>query len=162
MNRIFPYPTLSLALGAMWLLLHNSLSPATLVGAVLVGVLAPHSLARLSAPRLRLTSVGAAFKLAGVVIYDIVRSNIAVGQIILGGAYTKRVSGFVMIPLDLTNQYGLALLAVIVTATPGTLWAQHEPARGRLMLHVLDLIDESDWIELVKQRYEPLLMEMFE
>ncbi|MGH6952012.1 MAG: Na+/H+ antiporter subunit E [Vitreimonas sp.] len=162
MTRIVPYPGLSLALGAMWLLLHNSLSPATLAGAVVIGLAAPWSLARLEAPRPRLKSLAAAFHLGAIVTYDIVRSNIAVGSIILGGGRKARTSGFVAIPLDLTNQYGLALLAIIITSTPGTLWAQHDPARDRLMLHVLDLVDEGDWIRLVKQRYEPLLMEMFE
>jgi multicomponent K+:H+ antiporter subunit E len=162
MTRIVPYPGLSLALGAMWLLLHNSLSPAAITGAVLIGLAAPWSLARLEAQRLQVKSFAAALRLAAVVTFDIVRSNIAVARIILGGARRKRASGFVAIPLDLTNQYGLALLAIIVTSTPGTLWAEHYPARDRLMLHVLDLVDESDWIRLVKQRYEPLLMEMFE
>ncbi len=161
MNRIFPYPGLSLALGAMWLLLHNSLSPVTVAGAALIALVAPWSLARLEMPRLRIASFAAAFRLACIVVHDIVRSNIAVGRIILVGGRKARTSGFVAIPLDLTNQYGLALLAIIITSTPGTLWAQHDPARARLMLHVLDLVDESDWIKLVKHRYEPLLMEMF-
>ena len=162
MSRIVPYPVLSIALGAMWLLLHNSLSPATFTGAVLIGLVAPWSLARLEAPRLRLKSLTAASRLGVIVVYDIVRSNFAVARIILGGGRRKRTSGFVAIPLDLTNPYGLALLAIIITSTPGTLWAQHDPALGRLMLHVLDLVDDSDWINLVKRRYEPLLMEMFE
>jgi multicomponent K+:H+ antiporter subunit E len=162
MNRILPYPGLSLALGAMWLLLHNSFSPAAITGAVLIGIAAPLSLARLEAPRPRVKSFAAAFRLAAIVAYDVVRSNIAVAGIILGAGRAARRSGFVAIPLDLTNQYGLALLAIIITSTPGTLWAQHDPARRQLMLHVLDLVDDGDWIKLVKQRYEPLLMEMFE
>jgi multicomponent K+:H+ antiporter subunit E len=162
MNRILPYPGLSLALEAMWLLLQNSLAPAALLGAVMIGLVAPFSLARLQAPPLKLKSFAAAFRLGGIVVYDIVRSNIAVARIILGGARKTRRSGFVDIPLDLSNPYGLALLAIIITSTPGTLWAQHDPARRQLMLHVLDIVDESDWIKLVKQRYEPRLMEMFE
>jgi multicomponent K+:H+ antiporter subunit E len=162
MKRILPYPGLSLALGAMWLFLHNSLSPAALTGAVLIGLAAPWSLARLEAPRPRVKSFAAAFRLAAIVTHDIVRSNIAVARIILGAGRRPRTAGFVPIPLDLTNQYGLALLAVIITSTPGTLWAQHDPARRHLTLHVLDLVDDGDWIKLVKQRYEPLLMEMFE
>ena len=162
MNNILPYPGLSLALGAMWLLLQNSVAPTALAGAILVGLVAPWSLARLKAPRLKLKSFTATLRLGAVVVYDIVHSNISVARIILGGARSARASGFVAIPLGLTNQYGLALLAIIITSTPGTLWAQHDPARGRLLLHVLDLVDESDWIKLVKERYEPLLMEMFE
>jgi multicomponent K+:H+ antiporter subunit E len=31
-----------------------------------------------------------------------------------------------------------------------------------LMIHVLDLIDESVWIDTIKGRYERLLLEIFE
>ncbi len=162
MSRIFPYPGLSAALALFWLLLHNSLAPATLVGAALVGLAAPWALTPLEAPKPRIGSVLAIFRLAGIVIYDIVRSNFAVATIILNGATRRRTSGFVPIQLDLRNEYGLALLAVIITSTPGTLWAQHDAARNHLLLHVFDLVDESDWVRLVKGRYEPLLMEIFE
>lgn len=162
MTRILPYPGLSLALAMLWVLLQNSLSPATLAGAVLVGVAAPFAFARLQAPRVRVRNFAALFKLFGIVIYDIVRSNFAVSTIILSGAKRKRTSGFVAIPLELNNQYGLALLAVIITSTPGTLWAQHDIGPNRLLLHVFDLVEETDWIALVKGRYEPLLVEIFE
>jgi len=162
MSRVFPYPILSLALAAFWLLLHNSLAPLTLAGAALIGLIAPWALAPLQAPRLRIGSIVVSFRLLGIVLADIFRSNLAVAAIILQGAQRRRTSGFVSIQLDLTNQYGLALLAIIITSTPGTLWAQHDAARRRLLLHVFDLVDESDWVALVKQRYEPLLMEIFE
>ena len=94
-------------------------------------------------------------------LYDIVRSNFAVAALILGGVKRRRTSGFVAIPRELTNQYGLALLAVIITSTPGTLWAHHDIGPTRLLLHVFDLIEESAWIDRVKGRYEPLLLEIF-
>jgi multicomponent K+:H+ antiporter subunit E len=161
MSRILPYPGLSALLALMWILLHNSLSPATLVGALVIGLVAPWSLAPLQVERPAIRSVRAAFKLAGIVVYDIVRSNLAVARIILAGERRRRTSGFVSIPLELTNRYGLALLAIIITSTPGTLWAQHESAGNRLLLHVFDLVDEADYVALVKRRYEPLLLEIF-
>ena len=30
------------------------------------------------------------------------------------------------------------------------------------MIHVLDLIDESEWVRTIKGRYERLLLEIFE
>lgn len=162
MSRLIPYPGLSLALAVFWVLLHNSVSPATLAGAVLIGLAAPWSFVPLQAPRPRINSFVALMRLGGVVAYDIVRSNFSVAAIILGGASRRLTSGFVAIPLDLSNRYGLVLLAVIITSTPGTLWAQHDANERRFLLHVFDLVDESDWIKLVKERYEPLLMEIFE
>jgi len=31
-----------------------------------------------------------------------------------------------------------------------------------MLIHVLDLVDEKQWIETLKNRYETLLMEIFE
>src|SRR5690606_3415625 len=99
-------------------------------------------------------------RLACAVLKDIVRSNIAVARIILS-ARVRPTSGFARIPLDTDNRYCLALLACIVTATPGTLWMDYDSRRNLLLLHVLDLVDEQHWIDLIKQRYERLLMEIF-
>jgi multicomponent K+:H+ antiporter subunit E len=57
---------------------------------------------------------------------------------------------------------GLAALACIITATPGTSWARYDAARNTLTIHVLDLVDEEAWVRLFKGRYERRLMEIFE
>ena len=54
------------------------------------------------------------------------------------------------------------MLATIVTSTPGTVWADLSQDGATLTLHVLDLRDERRWIDTIKQRYERLLMEIFE
>jgi multicomponent K+:H+ antiporter subunit E len=93
---------------------------------------------------------------------DIARSNIAVARIILGGGQGRRTPGFVVIPLQLRDRTGLAILACIITSTPGTAWVECHPGSGRLRIHVLDLVEEQYWIEVIKQRYESLLLEIFE
>jgi multicomponent K+:H+ antiporter subunit E len=54
------------------------------------------------------------------------------------------------------------VLACIITSTPGTLWVSFDQSTGILMIHVLDLIDEREWMYTVKHRYERLLLEIFE
>ena len=66
------------------------------------------------------------------------------------------------IPLDLRDPYGLATLACIICATPGTVWAGLSPDGCSLTIHVLDLQDEEAWVRTIKQRYERPLMEIFE
>jgi multicomponent K+:H+ antiporter subunit E len=68
----------------------------------------------------------------------------------------------VTIPLELRSPNGLAALACIITATPGTIWVRLDSAEGLLVIHVLDVIDENTWIQTIKNRYERLLMEIFE
>jgi multicomponent K+:H+ antiporter subunit E len=98
-----------------------------------------------------------------MVLLDIVRSNIGVARIILGLVGKREIrSGFVDIPLDMRDPHGLAVLAIIVTSTPGTVWVDLARDGSRLTLHVLDLRDEAEWISWIKNRYERPLMEIFE
>ncbi len=56
----------------------------------------------------------------------------------------------------------LAVLAVVVTSTPGTAWLEYNSLNRTVLIHVLDLVDEAEWQTLIKGRYEALLMEIFE
>jgi len=98
-----------------------------------------------------------------VALRDIVRSNFNVARIVLGFRRGRELrSGFVKIPLKLKDPHGLAVLAGIITSTPGTVWVGHDVETSTLTLHVLDLHDEAVWIAWVKEPYERLLREIFE
>jgi multicomponent K+:H+ antiporter subunit E len=162
MTRWLPFPLMALSLIVMWLLLHQTLAPGHVVLGALLGFGGAWALTRLEPPAGRLRGPRAMLTLATLVLHDIVRSNIAVARIILGPRAQSETAGFLEIPLELRAPYGLALLALIVTATPGTLWVKFDSANGVLTLHVLDLIDEDAWIATIKQRYERHLLEIFE
>jgi len=161
MTRMVPHPLLSLALLAMWLLLNGpSLGHALLGGAI--ALVAGWALSALEPERLRLRRPGAMLRLAGIVGLDIIRSNIAVaGLILTGDRKGQRRSGFVKVPLRLRDPAALAVLSIIVTATPGTAWLEYDPETGVLLLHVFDLVSEEAWQNLIRDRYEALLLEVF-
>ncbi|MBN1237901.1 MAG: Na+/H+ antiporter subunit E, partial [Gammaproteobacteria bacterium] len=93
----------------------------------------------------------------------VVRSNLGVARIVLGLVRDREVrSGFVQVPLDLRDPHGLAVLAAILTSTPGTVWVDLAGDGTRVTLHVLDLRDEAEWIDWIKNRYERPLMRIFE
>lgn len=162
MKRWLPYPLLSLSLFAMWLLLNQTLAASHILLAIALAVGGGLTVIALEPPKARLRRPLAVAKLAFLVLDDIVRSNIAVARIILGPRLPGETSGFMNIPLELRAPYGLALLAIIITSTPGTLWVNFDSATGILTIHVLDLIDETAWIATIKGRYERLLLEIFE
>ncbi|MGD9507072.1 MAG: Na+/H+ antiporter subunit E [Geminicoccaceae bacterium] len=162
MTRLLPFPLATAGLFAAWLLLNQALSFGQILLGAAVALVGGWALTLLQPPNARIRRFGAVLRLSLLVLVDIVRSNIAVGRIILGLAGQGRRAGFVDIPLELRDPYGLATLACIITSTPGTLWVSFDSAQGRLTIHVLDLIEESDWISTVKGRYERLLMEIFE
>ena len=122
-----------------WLLLNQSLSLGQLLLACAVSAIGLFAFSALQLPGLRLRAPTAMLRLFGVVVTDILRSNLAVGRIVLGLTDRTPTAGFVTIPLDLRDPYGLAALACIITATPGTLWVNFDAAARELTIHVLDL-----------------------
>lgn len=161
MNRLFPYPLLVVVLVITWMMLAGFSAGQFLTGSI-TAMIAAWGLAALHPTKLRPRRWDLLLRLAAIVFYDIVRSNIAVARIILHGGRKAGVSSFITIPLDLRDPMGLAILAVIITGTPGTAWIDYNSARSTLILHVFDLVDEAAWLDLIKNRYEYLLREIFE
>ncbi|OJY71679.1 MAG: Na+/H+ antiporter subunit E [Sphingobium sp. 66-54] len=159
MKRLVPFPLLALALFVMWVLL-TGFSPGHILLGAVVALLVSRVMLTLKAepPRIRFSM--AIVRLAMLVLADIIRSNVAVARIVLFRPAGQR-SGFIEFPTELRDPQALAALAIIITATPGTLWLQHDAQRHLVLIHVLDLVDEAEWIALIKTRYERLLMEIF-
>jgi multicomponent K+:H+ antiporter subunit E len=149
MSGVLPYPLLSLVLLILWLLLNQSVSAGHVILGSVIAVLASWAMAALRPQRPRIRRPGAALRLAGMVVIDILRSNLAVGRIIVGSREPGVNAGFMTIPLELRSRHGLAVLSI-------------DAAKGTLLLHVLDLVDETVWVRTIKGRYERLLMEIFE
>jgi len=161
MTRLLPFPIVGASLLALWLVLNQTLSPGHILLGTVVALVGGWALATLEPPKARLRRLGVICRLAALVIIDIARSNLAVAGIILGFKRRRWSSGFVEIPLELRDPYGLLTLACIITSTPGTVWVDFDPATGTLIIHVLDLVDEAEWIRTIKARYERSLLEIF-
>jgi multicomponent K+:H+ antiporter subunit E len=162
MMHWLPFPLLSGCLVVLWLLLNQTLSADHVVVGCILAIGGALAMSRLQLPSARLRRAGALIRLALLVLADITRSNVAVARIILTPGRRRQTSGFMTIPLELRHPYGLAVLACIITSTPGTIWVNHDSLTSMLTIHVLDLIDESAWIRTIKRRYERLLLEIFQ
>ncbi|CAK7260069.1 MULTISPECIES: Na+/H+ antiporter subunit E [unclassified Shinella] len=157
---MLPYPLLSASLVIMWLAL-NGFTPGHLILGCIVSVFASWGMAALRPVKPRLPKWYLLPKLVGIVLYDILRSNLAVASILLTGGRRKHKSGFITVPIELENPTALAVLAVVITSTPGTAWLEYNSLSKTVLIHVLDLVDEAEWQALIKTRYEALLMEIF-
>jgi multicomponent K+:H+ antiporter subunit E len=151
-----------LALLALWLLFEQSLAPSDLLLGIAIAAAATLAYRRLRSsavqPRFRLRAM---LELLALFIDDVVRSNFAVACIVLGLRRGARTAGFLTLPLELRDPRGLAVLACVITATPGTSWARYDAARNSVTIHVLDLVDAQAWIRDFKARYERRLLEIF-
>jgi multicomponent K+:H+ antiporter subunit E len=151
-----------ITLTAVWLMLNQTLAPGQLALGLALSVVLAWFGATLRPLRASLGRLDTAAGLFFVVFWDIVRSNVAVARIVLGLTGGRDIrSGFVKIPMELREDHGLAVLACIITATPGTVWAGLSPDRRTLTIHVLDLVDEREVVRMIKQRYERRLMAIF-
>lgn len=160
MRRLLPAPLMSAAIALFWLILNNTLDPAHLVLAALLAVGLPLIYVRLLEQRPRLRAPGTALRLIGVVLYDVVKSNFEVALLILGPAARVR-SRFVHVPCELDDPHAAAILAGIVTMTPGTLSVDLSPDLRTLTIHSLHAPDPQQIVTAIKTRYEKPLAEIF-
>ncbi|AUL47448.1 Na+/H+ antiporter subunit E [Bordetella trematum] len=144
----------------LWLLLNQSVSwGQVLVGAAL-GIWLGWASMRLRPLKARPRRIWLLPGLVWRVFVDVVRSNWAVAQFV----WRPRLPmspGFLEVPLELRDPHGLAMMACIITYTPGTVLV--DISTNHIMtLHVLDLQNEEEWISLIKRRYERTLIEVFD
>lgn len=158
---MLPFPLLTIGLVLMWLLL-NGFTLGHFILGIIVAVFASWGMAALRPEKPRLRKWYLIPKLLAVVVYDIIKSNVMVAIIIVRGGEGRNYNpGFLSVDLEIRNQFALAILAVVLTATPGSAWLEYDSNDNTVLLHVLDLHNEAFWRDMVTNRYEKLLMEIF-
>ncbi|AHK42503.1 MULTISPECIES: Na+/H+ antiporter subunit E [Ensifer] len=160
MRTWFPYPLLSVGLLIIWLLLNQSVAPGTIVMGTILSVALGWVTLKLNPAHSHPRRILRTLRFGASVVVDVIRSNIAVMLVILRAGRRAPNSGFLTVDLDLEDENALALLACIMTATPGTAWLEYDRRRKSLLFHVLDMENEEIWLQTVK-RYEAGLKEMF-
>ncbi|HEV7317819.1 MAG TPA: Na+/H+ antiporter subunit E [Ensifer sp.] len=160
MRTWFPYPLLSAGLLIVWLLLNQSVAPGTIVMGTMLATGLSWVTLKLGLIRSRPRRILFALRFGFTVALDVIRSNLAVAAVILRARRRPPSSGFLTVDLDLDDENALALLACVMTATPGTAWLEYDRRRKSLLFHVLDMENEDVWIQTIK-RYEAALKEIF-
>ena len=162
MKHLLPSPWLSLGLFGGWLLLTRSFSLGQVLLGALVATLVPQMTQSLRPTPVRIRHLGVAFRLFMQVGWDVIVWN---WRVLLGTLATRERlprGGFITVPLDLRDPSGLAVLAAIMCVIPGTIWSELALDRSALLVHMFDMDDAQAEIDLIKQRYERPLMEIFE
>ncbi|MFN8774023.1 MAG: Na+/H+ antiporter subunit E [bacterium] len=166
-SRLLPAPLLTLTLAVFWLLLNNTVDPAHVVLGLLLGWALPLATRALCGAEDRPAGRGwrwpalrSLLSLAVVVAIDVIRSNIEVAVLILGPKRRIR-SRFIEVPVSLDDPVAVAVLAGIVTMTPGTLSAGISADRRVLTIHCLHAPDPVAVIASITTRYERPLAEIF-
>ena len=154
-----PHPFVSVIVALSWIMLAHSLDSATVLMALLLGILIP----RLVKPFITRTphiNWMLALKLLFVVLWDIIICNIQVAKLVLGPTRNLHPKWF-RVPLETQHEQDNVLLALIITTTPGTVTAGIDHDRGDILVHALSTDDAEIDILEIKNRYEKTLMAIF-
>lgn len=154
MQRWLPHPLLTLVLVLLWMALLNSFTTGGLLMAIALGMLIPIYTAHFWPERPVVRSPHKALLFMVIVAYDMVVANIHVAYLILFRPVHRLRSRWVTVPLELTSPEAITVLIGTITLTPGTVAADLSADGGALLMFCLDVDDEEQLVQRVKQRYE--------
>lgn len=160
-RRWLAHPWLTGLIAVAWLLLQGSLAPVHWLWGLLLGLLLPwlvHDF--IDTPVTPLRSLRPIPQLALRVLWDIARANLTVARIVLDPR-RHPTPAWVRVDYSLQDPRGVALLATIITMTPGTVSCLVDEERRHILVHALDAADPEALAAEILQRYEHPLKEIF-
>lgn len=163
--RFLPHPILTAILAVVWVLLVNDFSWGALTFGLLLGVFIAKLTSAYWPERPKIGDPLAIIGYAGIVLYDILISNVLVAYLVLFRRGESLRSHFIVVPLDVKSPEAIAMLAGTITMTPGTvsadLSADLSADNRSLLVHCLDVADTNEAVATIKSRYERRLMRIF-
>ncbi len=160
-SRLFPMPLHSTMLLVVWLMLNTSVSLGHIILGTVLAIVIPMLCAPLRVPQPKMKKPIKALSYILIVLKDIIVANFEVAFLVVGPMH-KIKPGLVAVPLDLSDTLPITVLASTVTMTPGTVSADVSKDKKWLYVHVLDMPDdEQEVIDVIKQRYESHVKEIF-
>ncbi|PYF81133.1 multisubunit potassium/proton antiporter PhaE subunit [Marinomonas alcarazii] len=158
--KLFPMPFHSLLLFVVWLLLNNSVSAGHMVLAAFFAITIPLLVNGMRDEHPKILKPWLAIRYVLMVLKDILTANVEVALLIIG-PIKKLKPGFVAVPINISSDLGITVLASTVSLTPGTVSAEVSKDKAWLYIHALHLDNEAELIESIKQRYEKPIKEIF-
>ena len=101
----------------------------------------------------------AALWLLGTYLFDLVAASVAVARIVLAPR-RRNEPAIVAVPVDARTEWGVALFAYLVSATPGSTCLHVADDRRTLSVHFLDAPDTRARAADMKALYERRILEI--
>jgi multicomponent Na+:H+ antiporter subunit E len=151
--------SLNLLLALVWLALTGDLTRENFV----LGFVLAYALLRVSQRVLPGTryfdKFGAAARFSGFFVWELLKANLRVAYDIVTPRHHMR-PGVVAIPLDVTTDAEIALLACLITLTPGTLCLDVSKDRRLMYVHAMYLDDVQAFKTEIKLGFEQRVLEL--
>lgn len=158
-RRWWGHPTLSVLIAVCWLLLQQSLALPHWIAALVLGWLLPWLLGGFLPTSVLPRKPRVVLRLIGIVIWDVVESNLVVARIVLT-PWSDPQPAWIKVPMEIRHPLAQVLLASIITNTPGTVSCAIDEDSNEIAVHVLDCSDPVALVAQIRQRYEQPLKEI--
>lgn len=99
-------------------------------------------------------------RFVGYVLWEIVLANLNVARQVLLTPRDQLRPGIVGVPLDLTSDAQITMLANLITLTPGTLSLDISEDRRTLFVHAIDVSSPEAFRHSIKQGFERAVREV--
>jgi len=161
-NRWLPHPLMTLLLIIIWFLLVNTVTFGHFLLGTLLGLAIPWFTNRFWPERPKIVKPFLLFRFFFITfLTDVIVANITVVRLFLWPDISRLRPRFIEIPLDTQDPMVITILASVISLTPGTVSAKVSADRRILIVHCLDVADETLAVQTIKTRYEAPLKEIF-
>ncbi|ALI55390.1 Na+/H+ antiporter subunit E [Celeribacter marinus] len=160
-NWLLPHPVLTLLLAIIWTMLQNDVSAGMVVFGIILGIIIPRMTSIWWPDRPKGFHLGKMVTYSIMVMWDILVANVQVAWIVLSVPNAKLKPAWIVIPLELREPEAITLLAGTITLTPGTVSADLSSEGCSLLVHVLHTTDPDAEVDVIMNRYQRRLKEIF-
>ncbi|WP_106497074.1 Na+/H+ antiporter subunit E [Lentibacillus sp. Marseille-P4043] len=143
----------------MWMFLSESYTATSFLAGYLLGLLLLLLLNRFVPDTFYLKRVYKIVKLILLFIKELISSNIDIVKLV----YKRKPEfepGIFALPVDLKSNWGITLLANLITLTPGTLSVAISYDHSHIYIHAMDIDTIDDSINSIKNTFEKAIMEV--
>ncbi|MFD1252779.1 Na(+)/H(+) antiporter subunit E [Devosia equisanguinis] len=154
---------LVLILALLWAGTTGSFSGLNLLFGGLLGLAAAFLLRDSLSSRRGLRRMGRIIRLLGLFLYELMASAVRVALVVIRPDLKAVVRpAIVAVPLSVTSDAEITLLANLITLTPGTLSIDVSPDRKHLYVHALTMDDREALIADIVNGFEKQVKAVFE
>jgi multicomponent Na+:H+ antiporter subunit E len=151
---------INLLLALAWVALTGQFTPLNLGVGFIVGYVALWLLYRKAGPTTYFQKAWLVLSFIFFFLGEIIKANLRVAYEVITPHYTMS-PGVVAVPLDVTSEAEITLLANLITLTPGTLSLDVASDRKTLYVHVMFVTDAESFRREIKAGFERRVMEIF-
>lgn len=150
---------LNILLALLWTVLTGTLTPTNLVIGLVVGLVVLAIAGRALGSPLYVISLWRGVVLLLVFLKELIVSSLRVAYDVLTPAHDYRPS-IVAVPLDISKDVEITLLANLVSLTPGTLSLEISQDKKTLFIHCMNAPDPEALRQSIKQNFERRVKEL--